>query len=83
MIVTTTTIMIMIIMIITVIVVMKITTIIIIIYVGTQLTQAIFKPPSPLFSISPTRFIFMSLFFFIWLWSLSIRSSISLIYRSD
>lgn len=58
----TTTIMIMIIMIITVIVVMKITTIIIIIYVGTQLTQAIFKPP-PLFSISPTRFIFMSLFF--------------------
>lgn len=66
MIVTTTTIMIMIIMIITVIVVMKITTIIIIIYVGTQLTQAIFKPlppPPPLFSISPTRFIFMSLFF--------------------
>ena len=64
MIVITTTIMIMIIMIITVIVVMKITTIIIIIYVGTQLTQAIFKPlPPPLFSISPTRFIFMSLFF--------------------
>ena len=59
MIVTTTTIMI---MIITVIVVMKITTIIIIIYVGTQLTQAIFNRP-PLFSISPTRFIFMSLFF--------------------
>lgn len=65
MIVTTTTIMIMIIMVITVIVVMKITTIIIIIYVGTQLTQAIFNgsPPPPLFSISPTRFIFMSLFF--------------------
>lgn len=42
-----TTIMITIIMIITVIVVMKITTIIIIIYVGTQLTQAIFKPPPP------------------------------------
>lgn len=62
MIVTTTTIMIMIIMIITVIVVMKITTIIIIIYVGTQVTQAIFNRP-PLFSISPTRFIFMSLFF--------------------
>lgn len=62
MIVTTTTIMIMIIVIITVIVVMKITTIIIIIYVGTQLTQAIFNRP-PLFSISPTRFIFMSLFF--------------------
>ena len=62
MIVTTTTIMIMIIMIVTVIVVMKITTIIIIIYVGTQLTQAIFNRP-PLFSISPTRFIFMSLFF--------------------
>lgn len=62
MIVTTTTIMIMIIMIITVIVVMKITTIIIIIYVGTQLTPAIFNRP-PLFSISPTRFIFMSLFF--------------------
>lgn len=59
MIVTTTTIMI---MIITVIVVMKITTIIIIIYVGTQLTQAIFNRP-PLFSISPTRFIFMNLFF--------------------
>ena len=63
MIVTTTTIMIMIIMIITVIVVMKITTIIIIIYVGTQLPQAIFNRPPPLFSISPTRFIFMSLFF--------------------
>lgn len=62
MIVTTTTIMIMIIMIVTVIVVMKITTIIIIIYVGTQLTQAIFNRP-PLFSISPTRFIFMNLFF--------------------
>ena len=43
----TTTIMIMIIMIITVIVVMKITTIIIIIYVGTQLTQAIFNGPPP------------------------------------
>lgn len=63
MIVTTTTIMIMIIMVITVIVVMKITTIIIIIYAGTQLTQAIFNGPPPLFSISPTTFIFMSLFF--------------------
>lgn len=66
MIVTTTTTTIMIIMIITVIVVMKITTIIIIVYVGTQLTQAIFNaPPPPLFSISPTRFIFMSLFFYL------------------
>lgn len=63
MIVITTTIMIMIIMIITVIVVMKITTIIIIIYVGTQLIQAIFNAPPPPFSISPTIFIFMSLFF--------------------
>ena len=45
MIVITTTIMI--IMIITVIVVMKITTIIIIIYVGIQLTQAIFNAPPP------------------------------------
>lgn len=60
---TTTTTTIMIIMIITVIVVMKITTIIIIIYVGTQLTQAIFNAPPPLFSNTPNRFIFMSLFF--------------------
>lgn len=82
MIVTTTTIMIMIIMVITVIVVMKITTIIIIIYVGTQLIQAIFNAPPPISYIAYYIYIYEP-FFFIYLWSLSIRSSISLIYRSD
>lgn len=83
MIVTTTTIMIMIIMIITVIVVMKITTIIIIIYVGTQLIQAIFNAPPPPISYIAYYIYIYEPFFFIYLWSLSIRSSISLIYRSD